>query len=186
MKTVHFLWAIFLVVLSLASSVHALPVAEPYEVEAAAAVTEPIASGDIETRGLGDGGLMIPTDTTIDETNNSGNKKVNCGYQATTNAFSVKVPSSDTVNDLKEPIKNKKLVDFEHVDANNLTLWHVAHPIIAANKHQSALLNAIDSLTELDPTDDIADVFTETPPKKTIHVIIRRPSSVHALALLEP
>ncbi|KAF9536435.1 hypothetical protein EC957_010987 [Mortierella hygrophila] len=95
--------------------------------------------------------------------------------EATSKAFSVKVPSSDTVDDLKELIKDKKPVDFEHVDANNLTLWHVAHPVIAANKHQPVLLNTIDSPTELDPTDDIADVFAEIPPKKTIHILVQRP-----------
>ncbi|KAF9922108.1 hypothetical protein BGZ67_010720, partial [Mortierella alpina] len=100
--------------------------------------------------------------------------------EATSNAFSVKVPLSDTVDDLKEVIKNKKPVDFEHVDANNLTLWRVAHPVIAANKHQPVLLNAIDSHTELDPTDDICDVFEQQPPKKTIHIIVQRPPQVQA------
>ncbi|KAF8914829.1 hypothetical protein BGZ58_005651, partial [Dissophora ornata] len=101
--------------------------------------------------------------------------------EATSNAFSVKISSSDSVDDLRELIKSKKPVDFEHVDANNLTLWRVSHPVIAANKHQSVLLSAIDSPVELDPTDDIADVFPEVPPKKTIHIIVQRPPpQVHA------
>ncbi|OAQ25456.1 hypothetical protein K457DRAFT_756615 [Linnemannia elongata AG-77] len=101
--------------------------------------------------------------------------------EGTSNAFSVKIASTDTVDDLKVHIKNKKPVDFEHVDANNLTLWHVSHPVIAANKHQPVLLNAIDSPIELDPTDEVNDVFSETPPKKTIHIIVQRPPIVLTL-----
>jgi hypothetical protein len=54
----------------------------------------------------------------------------------------------------------------------NLTLWRVDQPVIAVNKHNPILLSAIDSLTELDPIDDISDIFPEAPPKKTIHIII--------------
>ncbi|KAG9062573.1 hypothetical protein KI688_005488 [Linnemannia hyalina] len=97
--------------------------------------------------------------------------------EATSNAFSVKVPSSGTVDDLKDVIKTKKAPRFDDVAADELTLWHVEHPVIAANKHQPVLLNAIDSATELDPTDDIVDVFAETPPKKTIHILVQRPPS---------
>ncbi|KAF8915298.1 hypothetical protein BGZ58_005497, partial [Dissophora ornata] len=94
---------------------------------------------------------------------------------ATSNAFPVEIKSTKTIGDLKKLIKVEQSPDFDYIAANNLTLWHVAHPVIAANKHQPVLLNAIDSPTELDPTDDIADVFTETPPKKTIHIIVERP-----------
>ncbi|KAF9970146.1 hypothetical protein BGZ73_007256 [Actinomortierella ambigua] len=41
----------------------------------------------------------------------------------------------------------------------------------------------IDAPAELDPTDDITDVFAEAPLKKTIHIIVQRPppTVVHAL-----
>ncbi|KAF9924400.1 hypothetical protein BGZ67_009274 [Mortierella alpina] len=97
--------------------------------------------------------------------------------EATSQAFSVDIDKAKTVDHLKELIKNKKTVDFEHVDANNLTLWRLAHPVIAANKHRTVLLNAIDSQTELDPADDISEVFEQQPPKKTIHIIVH---PVHA------
>ncbi|KAF9921639.1 hypothetical protein BGZ67_000338, partial [Mortierella alpina] len=64
---------------------------------------------------------------------------------------------------------------FSDIDADQLSLWRVDHPVIAANKHQPVLLDAIDSHTELDPTDDIIDVFEQQPPKKTIHIIVQRP-----------
>ena len=96
--------------------------------------------------------------------------------EATSNAFSVKILSSGTVDDLKELIKTKKTNVFSNVDADQLTLWRVFHPVIVANKHQPVLLSSIDSAAELDPMDEIADVFRGTPPKRAIHIIVQRPS----------
>ncbi|KAG0270738.1 hypothetical protein BGZ95_001582, partial [Linnemannia exigua] len=72
-------------------------------------------------------------------------------------------------------IKTKQSLDFDNIVGSNLTLWHVNHPAIVANKHQPVLLNIIDSSTELDPTGYIADIFAETPPKKTIHILVQCP-----------
>ncbi|KAG9064034.1 hypothetical protein KI688_004148 [Linnemannia hyalina] len=51
---------------------------------------------------------------------------------------------------------------------------------ILRTDHKPTILNEVELPTELDPTDDVSDVFPKTPPKKTIHVIIRRPPSIHA------
>ncbi|KAK5822985.1 hypothetical protein F5H01DRAFT_401412 [Linnemannia elongata] len=95
--------------------------------------------------------------------------------EGTSNAFSIKIASTDTVDDLKERIKTKKSPEFDDIAADKLTLWRVSIQVVSANKHKPILLNEIDSPTELDPTDDLSDVFEETPPKKTIHVILQRP-----------
>jgi hypothetical protein len=103
--------------------------------------------------------------------------------EATSNAFPVDIEPSKTVTYLKELIKAKKAPRFDDIAADELSLWGVKHPVIAANKHIPVLLRAIDAPTELDPTDDIADVFSEAPPKKTIHIIVQRPpppTVVHA------
>ncbi|KAF9096922.1 hypothetical protein BGX29_008357 [Mortierella sp. GBA35] len=91
------------------------------------------------------------------------------------NAFSVKATPTDTIGALRVLIKTKKAVDFENVDANNLTLWN-----LEANRHRPIVLNDFESATELHPTDDVSDVFEDKPPKKTIHIIVQRPSPVHA------
>ncbi|KAF9125289.1 hypothetical protein BGW39_007526 [Mortierella sp. 14UC] len=91
------------------------------------------------------------------------------------NVFSVKPTPADTVDDLKKLIKAEKTPRFDDVAADELTLWRVSIPVVPANKHKPIVLNEVDSPTELDPTDDIADVFAETPPKKTIHIIVQRP-----------
>ncbi|KAF9315345.1 hypothetical protein BG003_003137 [Podila horticola] len=43
--------------------------------------------------------------------------------EATSNAFSIKISSRDTVDDPKTLIRTKKTNDFSDIDANQLTLW---------------------------------------------------------------
>ncbi|KAF9206818.1 hypothetical protein BGZ59_011483, partial [Podila verticillata] len=95
--------------------------------------------------------------------------------EATSKAFSIKIPSSDTVDDLKKLIKTEKTPRFDDIAADELTLWSVSIPVVAVDKHKPIILTEIDSTTELDPTDDISDVFEDQPLKKTIHVIVQRP-----------
>ncbi|KAG9060857.1 hypothetical protein KI688_007926 [Linnemannia hyalina] len=55
--------------------------------------------------------------------------------EGTSNAFSVKIASTDTVDDLKKLIKAEKTNNFSDVDADQLTLRRVSIPVVAANKH---------------------------------------------------
>ncbi|KAG0069695.1 hypothetical protein BGZ92_004625 [Podila epicladia] len=87
---------------------------------------------------------------------------------AMSNAFSIKIPSSDSVDDLKDLIKAKQSPDFDDIVANNLALWRVMIPVVPANKHKPITLSEIDSTTELDPTDDISDVFEDQPRKQSM------------------
>ncbi|KAF9085808.1 hypothetical protein BGX23_009357 [Mortierella sp. AD031] len=100
--------------------------------------------------------------------------------EATSQAFSVEIHRTKTVDHLKELIKAKKPIDFENVDANNLTLRRVSIPVVPANKHKPVVLNEFEAATEFNPTDDVADVFPDKPSKKTIHIIVERPPPVHA------
>ncbi|KAG0348134.1 proteasome regulatory particle base subunit [Podila humilis] len=97
--------------------------------------------------------------------------------EATSNAFSVKIPPSDTIDDLKKLIKAEKPVDFEHIDANNLTLSRVSIPITKNDSEVPILFNNIaqEKKEKLHPADDLSDIFDEKPPKKTIHIIVQRP-----------
>ncbi|KAG0257284.1 hypothetical protein BGZ95_005291 [Linnemannia exigua] len=99
--------------------------------------------------------------------------------EATSNAFPVEIESTKTIGDLKELIKSKKSPEFNDVAADKLTLWRVSIPV-TDNKQPSVLSNFLKSALELTPTDDVSEVFPETPPKKTIHIIVLRPPPVHA------
>ncbi|KAF9323060.1 hypothetical protein BG006_001796, partial [Podila minutissima] len=98
-----------------------------------------------------------------------------CLVDGETTPFSVEVDRTKTVDHLKDLIKAKKANTYSDVDADMLMLWHVSIPVVPPNKRKPIILNEIDSATELDPTDDISDVFEETPLKKTIHIIVQRP-----------
>ncbi|KAI8357422.1 hypothetical protein B0O80DRAFT_287701 [Mortierella sp. GBAus27b] len=89
-------------------------------------------------------------------------------------AFSVKVSEDDTVYDLKEAIK-AKILEFKDIGALQLTLWKVSIPDIGNDETPILLDHVSGDKRKLRPTEAIADVFAETPPKNTIHIIVQRP-----------
>ncbi|KAF8920977.1 hypothetical protein BGZ58_004167 [Dissophora ornata] len=98
-----------------------------------------------------------------------------CLVDGEANAFSVEIESTKTVDALKKLIKDEKAPRFDDVAADELTLWRVSIPVAPKNERKEISLVDVTSKEELDETDDISDVFAETPPKKTIHIIVQRP-----------
>ncbi|KAG0067058.1 hypothetical protein BGZ92_005192 [Podila epicladia] len=92
--------------------------------------------------------------------------------------FSVDIDESKTVDHLKKAIKLQKAVAFADVDADMLTLWRVSIPLAPLNERRPIVLSEIKSAAELDPTDDLSDVFAGELPRKTIHIIVQRPLQV--------
>ncbi|KAF9536613.1 hypothetical protein EC957_010310 [Mortierella hygrophila] len=85
--------------------------------------------------------------------------------EATTNAFSVKIPSSNTVDDLKDSIRAKKLNDFHDVDANKLILSRVSIHDDGTHHNKMKLNNPRTPLSKLfskSPDDDIY-IFVQLP-----------------------
>ncbi|KAF9280639.1 hypothetical protein BGZ74_002557, partial [Mortierella antarctica] len=95
-------------------------------------------------------------------------------------SFEIDIDPTKTVARLKDLIKEKKSNDLSDVDADQLTLWKVSIPVAPKNERKEISLADVPSKEELDETDDVSDVFKESPPKKTIHVIVQRPLQVHA------
>ncbi|KAI8596405.1 hypothetical protein EDD21DRAFT_419705 [Dissophora ornata] len=100
--------------------------------------------------------------------------------------FPVEIESIKTIGQLKKAIKDDNAIAFADVDAKVLTLWRVSIPVAPLNERKSIVLNEFDSAEELDPTDDISDVFHEKPPKKTIHIIVQRPQPVRTSVSSRP
>ncbi|KAI1315757.1 hypothetical protein EDD11_000407 [Mortierella claussenii] len=92
-------------------------------------------------------------------------------------AFSIRIPLDNTVDDLKDLIKAKQSPAFNDVVASKLTLWHVSIAFGSVDRHAPIILDEHGIATELNPTDDISEVFNIPLPKKTIHVIVQRPPS---------
>ncbi|KAF9899028.1 hypothetical protein BX616_003347 [Lobosporangium transversale] len=58
------------------------------------------------------------------------------------------IDPTKTVDGLKKHIKAEKTPRFDDVAADELTLWRVSHPVIAANKHQPILLSLVQQRIE--------------------------------------
>ncbi|KAI8360927.1 hypothetical protein B0O80DRAFT_145818 [Mortierella sp. GBAus27b] len=99
--------------------------------------------------------------------------------EATSNAFSVKIPASDTIDGLKKLIKAEKAPRFDDIAADELTLWKVCIAI-PDDEEIHILLDRLNEKKKLGPADELSDVFGEKPPKKTIHVIVKRPPQGNA------
>ncbi|KAF8925125.1 hypothetical protein BGZ58_001117 [Dissophora ornata] len=102
--------------------------------------------------------------------------------KSTANAFSVKAPSTATVDDIKELIKAKKAPAFDGIE---LTLWRVSIPVTSARKHELLTLDTLHSKEELLPTTHLNTLFPEDPFEDTIHIMIQRPPSDIETATLD-
>ncbi|KAF8925514.1 hypothetical protein BGZ47_003224, partial [Haplosporangium gracile] len=102
--------------------------------------------------------------------------------EATSNAFSIKIPSNDTVDDLKKLIKAEKSNAFSDIDADQLTLWRVSIPDDDDDDEISIVLDNVNNKDKkkLRATRGLLEIFPDKPPKNTIHVIVQRPLQVHA------
>ncbi|KAG0019479.1 hypothetical protein BGZ81_009700 [Podila clonocystis] len=99
--------------------------------------------------------------------------------ETTTNAFPIKIPSSDNVYDLKKLIKAVKNNDFSNIDTEKLILWHVSIPN-EDNDGLPILLETVPEKKKLGPVTYLSKVFPEELPEKTIHILVQRPPPVHA------
>ena len=99
--------------------------------------------------------------------------------ESITNVFSVKIPPTDTVDDLKELIKKKKAPEFDTIAADKLKLWKVNINIDNASAVLKDLVlenNEEKGVQELIPVKKIFKVFPEEPDEEHIHIIVERPS----------
>ncbi|PKC63514.1 hypothetical protein RhiirA1_537715 [Rhizophagus irregularis] len=92
--------------------------------------------------------------------------------------FKITIDKNSDISDLKETIWNKNKNTFSSIDANSLILWKVRIPI--SDKEKFKQLNFNESTIESDlsgtkiddATDEVKDVFGDSPIGKHIHIII--------------
>ncbi|KAF9578526.1 hypothetical protein BGW38_005623, partial [Lunasporangiospora selenospora] len=113
-------------------------------------------------------------------TSNTNRMILFCLVDGESTAFPVQASTRTTVGELKDLIKVKKANLFHDVDADELSLWRVSVPVLPKKDRKDIWLADVPSKEELDETDDIADVFTETPPSASsppsgdLHADIKR------------
>lgn len=90
--------------------------------------------------------------------------------EANSNAFSIKVPSDDTVDNLRKLIKAENAV-------KNLTIWRVSIPVSDDNDEIPIRLKNIadKDMINLGPVTRVSKVFPEDLPEETVHIIVQRP-----------
>ncbi|KAG0287559.1 hypothetical protein BGZ98_004603, partial [Dissophora globulifera] len=90
----------------------------------------------------------------------------------------MKVSSDETVGQLKKAIIAENPTAFNNMDSKDLVLWHVSIPLMDDDEDELPIM--LDTLSEkkkLGPAVDLSDVFKGGAPKKTINIIVQRPSA---------
>ncbi|KAK5809682.1 hypothetical protein F5H01DRAFT_415626 [Linnemannia elongata] len=99
--------------------------------------------------------------------------------EGTSNAFSVKLASNGTVDDLKKLIRTEKSPEFDDIAADKLTIWRVSIP---DKDDDDETPIKIDNVPESEKKKLMAtnkvSVFGAALPESTIHVIVQRPPPV--------
>jgi len=113
-------------------------------------------------------------------TNNRMNLFCLLDGDASSNAFSIKIISSDTVDDLKNLIvKGDQAPAFKDLAAKDLILWRVSLPDEDDDNEDLPIhLDNIPSKDrrKLKATTKLSKVFIGELPEDTIHIIVQRPS----------
>ncbi|KAG0028814.1 hypothetical protein BGZ81_004393 [Podila clonocystis] len=95
--------------------------------------------------------------------------------ESTSKAFSIKVLATDTVDDLKNLIKTSLSPQFDDIAAKNLTLWGVSFLFSHSKRKEHVFLKDLPTSRELDPMDNISDVFKDPLIEKSVNIIVQRP-----------
>ena len=90
----------------------------------------------------------------------------------TANAFEVDIEKDKSISHLKKVIKAEQPQTFANVDPKDLKVWKVTIPDDQDDLLSNLILN---DEPELLATREIGDYWTEKPPKRHIHVIVKLP-----------
>jgi Crinkler effector protein N-terminal domain len=101
--------------------------------------------------------------------------KLNCwvlGDDAS-QVFPIHIANIESVGTLKKVIKHEISESFPNIDARSITLRKVSIP---KDRLQQSLANLdITGETSLSSMDDLDDVFSDEPPRKHLHIVVKPP-----------
>ncbi|KAF9344265.1 hypothetical protein BGX26_004589, partial [Mortierella sp. AD094] len=96
------------------------------------------------------------------------------GEQAS-NAFPIKISSTETIGEFKNAIKRGKPGTFKHIEASDLVIWRVSIPIDEDADDMTIMTNNIDFKRLLKATGSLSNAFKDGAPEGTIHIVVERP-----------
>ncbi|KAF9371574.1 hypothetical protein CPB97_001884 [Podila verticillata] len=88
------------------------------------------------------------------------------------NTFSVKASYADTVDDLKKLVKAAKTPNFDAMPADRFKLTAVSVPVEPATEAVAVNVQSLDYHRFLRPTELLCEVFEDTVPRNTIHIVV--------------
>ncbi|KAG2339563.1 hypothetical protein BDR05DRAFT_938849 [Suillus weaverae] len=88
--------------------------------------------------------------------------------------FAVDIGETQTVGELRQVIKDKCKIEFDHVAAKSLTLWKVDLPVDEMIEHNLSSLT-LDPKQYLSPVDEMLEVFSKIPEDEHLHIVIQGP-----------
>ncbi|CAH1764554.1 2576_t:CDS:2 [Entrophospora sp. SA101] len=93
--------------------------------------------------------------------------------------FSIQINKKETIEKLKETIKENNAPDFDKFTAKNLKLWKIDIADDPRHYFTEYYLGEIyDHRKEISTTGHVEDYWTDTPPKGNIHIIVEPPVQV--------
>ncbi|KAF8967581.1 hypothetical protein BGZ46_000131 [Entomortierella lignicola] len=104
------------------------------------------------------------------------------GEQAS-NAFPIKISSTETIGEFKNAIKRGKPSAFKHIESSDLVIWRVSIPIDEDADDETIMTNNIDSKKLLKATGSLSNAFKDGISEGIIHIIVERPKVQIAQAL---
>ncbi|KAI0255340.1 hypothetical protein BJV78DRAFT_1350597 [Lactifluus subvellereus] len=90
--------------------------------------------------------------------------------------FDVEIASKETVYNLKDVIKKRREITFQHVDAAHLDLWQVSIPTNQTVSGPLRLRQLVNNVPPLGPARKVFEVFSESPALGHIHIIVTSPT----------
>jgi hypothetical protein len=108
--------------------------------------------------------------------------KIFCIFEGRRTPWSVKIENDKSVDDLKEAIKNKKSKVLADVDADDLTLYRLdirEDEQLVENIQQEMSKNPTLLFTSMKMT----DLYSEGPPERSVHILVRLPSGTQPFNL---
>lgn len=97
--------------------------------------------------------------------------------------FEVQISTTQSVPALKEAIKNKKQVAFHDVDANDLAVYVPSDYVHKPYKENLSKIILSEHRELLEDVNELSEVFLESPPKHSIHIIVGMTRSKFAFAI---
>ncbi|KAI1286605.1 hypothetical protein EDD11_010582, partial [Mortierella claussenii] len=98
-----------------------------------------------------------------------------CIVKDESTAFSVNIPLTETVDGLKNAIKDRRPNTFSDVDAVQFSLWQVSIQYGASEEEKATVIAGLNEENKLDPLQLLQPLFPQGAAQGVIHIVVKPP-----------